>query len=158
LAEHFRRQPSKLSLVTASIAYETHACMKEVIAVMAQRVQEWPVPAATKDRLAANLASYLDVFDGFVCATDAWEARLKPHRDLYSLALFQMSIPKADYRYCIGLEDTEPGIIALRAAGIGCAIALPNHDTRRQDYSAATAVVRGGLPELMLARNLMLAE
>jgi hypothetical protein len=158
LAEHFRRQPAKLSLVTASIAYETHACMKEVIAVMAQRVQEWPVPAATKDRLAANLASYLDVFDGFVCATDAWEARLKPHRDLYSLALFQMSIPKADYRYCVGLEDTEPGIIALRAAGIGCAIALPNHDTRRQDYSAATAVVRGGLPELMLARNLMLEE
>ena len=46
----------------------------------------------------------------------------------------------------------------LRAAGIGCAIALPNRDTRRQDYTAAAEVVRGGLPELILARNLLLKE
>ncbi len=158
LAERFRRAPAKLALVTASIAYEAHACMKEVIAVMAERVRGWPVPAATRDRLAERLADYRTVFDGFVCATDAWEARLKPHRDLYSLALFQMSLPKHEYAACVGLEDTEPGIIALRAAGIGCAVALPNHDTRRQDYTAATRVVRGGLPELLLVHNLLLRD
>ena len=158
LAERFKRQPAKVALVTASIAYETHACMKEVIHVVAERVQDWPVPAETRDRLGERLADYLGVFDGFVCASDAWEARLKPHRDLYALALYQMSIPKQDYACCIGLEDTEPGIISLRAAGIGCAVALPNHDTRRQDYTAATEVVRGGLPELMLVRNLLLKE
>ncbi len=156
LAEQFRQQPARLSLVTASIAYETHACMKEVIRVMAQRVQDWPVPGEVKDRLAENLADYRAVFDGFVCATDTWEARLKPHRDLYALALFQMSVPKTDYPYCIGLEDTEPGIISLRAAGVGCAVALPNRDTSRQDYTAATKVVRGGLPELVLVHNLLL--
>jgi beta-phosphoglucomutase-like phosphatase (HAD superfamily) len=158
LAKHFARNPAKLALVTASIAYETHACMKEVVHLMAQRVQGWPVPTECRLRLAERLADCRAVFDGFVCASDVWEARLKPHRDLYSLALFQMSVPKADYRYCVGLEDTEPGIISLRAAGVGCAIALPNRDTSRQDYSAAAEVIRGGLPELILARNLFLQE
>jgi hypothetical protein len=27
---------------------------------------------------------------------------------------------------------------------------LPNHDTRRQDYSAASFILHGGLPELIL--------
>jgi len=158
LAAHFHAQPARISLVTASIAYETHACMKEVIRLLAERVQHWPVSAAVRDHMAEHLADYRAVFDGFVCATDAWEARLKPHRDLYALALFQMSIPKADYPYCVGLEDTEPGCISLRAAGIGCAIALPNRDTSRQDYTAAAEVIHGGLPELILVRNLLLAE
>ena len=98
------------------------------------------------------------MFDGLVNASDACEHRLKPHRDLYSLALQQMSIPKKDYGCCVGLEDTEPGIIALRAAGIGCAVALPNRDTSRQDYSAATMVINGGLPELILRHNLLLPD
>lgn len=158
LAEHFRRQPARLALVTASIAYEAHACMREVVAVMRERVRGWPVPGAVRERLAERLADYRAVFDGFACASDVWEARLKPHRDLYSLALFQMAVPKHDYAAVVGLEDTEPGIIALRAAGVGCAVALPNRDTSRQDYTAAVEVVRGGLPELILARNLLLAE
>jgi beta-phosphoglucomutase-like phosphatase (HAD superfamily) len=156
LAEHFRRQPAKLALVTASIAYETHACMDEVMRVLAQQVRHWPVPAGCREQIAERLAERGNVFDGFVCASDTWEARLKPHRDLYSLALYQMSVPKDEYRFCVGLEDTEPGIIALRAAGVGCAVALPNRDTRQQNYQAATAIVRGGLPELILAKNLLL--
>ncbi len=158
LAAHFQRHPTRVALVTASIAYETHASMKEVIRVAARQVQDWPVPAACRERLGERLADYREVFDGFVCASDACEPRLKPHRDLYALALYQMSIPKNEYRWVVGLEDTEPGVISLRAAGIGCAIALPNHDTSGQDYTAATEVVRGGLPELILARNLLLAE
>jgi len=158
LAEHFARNPAKLGLVTASIAYETHASMKEVVRLVAQKVRDWPVPAACRDRLAERLADYRAVFEGFTCASDACEPRLKPHRDLYSLALHQMSIARDDYRFCVGLEDTEPGIIALRAAGIGCAIALPNRDTSRQNYEAAVDVIHGGLPELILARNLLLTE
>jgi len=158
LADRFRAAPAKLGLVTASIAYETHACMKEVIRLMAERVLHWPVLSQIRDRLAENLADYRAVFDGFACASDTWEARLKPHRDLYTLALFQMSVPKSEYHHVVGLEDTEPGIIALRAAGVGCAVALPNRDTRRQDYTVATQIVTGGLPELILVHNLLLAE
>jgi len=158
LAERFRRRPARIALVTASIAYETHAVMKEVIRVIERRVRDWPVPSDCRNRLAERLADYRAVYDGFVCASDACETRLKPHRDLYSLALYQMSIPRTQYVRCVGLEDTEPGIIALRAAGIGCAIALPNRDTSRQDYRAAVEVIRGGLPELIVARNLLLNE
>ncbi len=158
LAERFEGQPARLALVTASIAYEAHATMKEVVRVVAEQVQDWPVPAACRDNIAARLADYRAVFDGFVCATDACEPRLKPHRDLYSLALYQMAVPREQYSQCVGLEDTEPGIIAVRAAGIGCAVALPNRDTSRQNYAAATEIVHGGLPELILLRNLMLTD
>lgn len=158
LAEHFGRQPAKLSLVTASIAYEAHASMKEVIAVTAEHVRNWPIAAEHRERVAERLAEYQRVFDGFVCAADACEHRLKPHRDLYSLALKQMSIPRDEYQYCVGLEDTEPGIVALRAAGVGCAVALPNRDTSRQNYSAAAKIIPGGLPELILDHNLLLPE
>ncbi len=158
LAEHFRSEPAKLALVTASIAYETRACMREVIEVVKERISDWPLAAEHRDRLTAELADYRAVFDGFVCASDACETRLKPHRDLYSLALFQISIPRRQYPCVVGLEDTEPGIVALRAAGIGCAIALPNHDTSRQNYQAATQVINGGLPELILLENLCLPD
>jgi hypothetical protein len=158
LVEHFRRNPAKLALVTASISYEAHASMKEVMAVTCERVRGWPIARADRDHIAERLADHRAVFDGFVNASDACEHRLKPHRDLYSLALQRMSIPREDYRFCVGLEDTEPGIIALRAAGVGCAVALPNRDTSRQDYSAAAMVIKGGLPELILRCNLLLPD
>ena len=158
LAKYFQQRPAQLALVTASIRYEAEAVMPEVIRLVARRVRDWPISAARKARITAHLEDYRAVFDAFVNASDVCEHRLKPHRDLYSLALYQMSIPKSEYRFCVGLEDTEPGIIALRAAGIGCAAALPNRDTSRQDYSAATMIVRGGLPELILVHNLLLSE
>jgi beta-phosphoglucomutase-like phosphatase (HAD superfamily) len=156
LAEHFRRRPARLALVTASVAYEARICMQEVLRVMQRRVQDWPVPPDTRQRIVERLADGMSVFDAAVNASDACEPRLKPHRDLYSLALYRMGVSRADYPYCVGLEDTEPGIIALRAAGIGCAVALPNRDTHRQNYAAAADVIRGGLPELILLRNLLL--
>lgn len=158
LARRFRRSPAKIALVTASIAYEAHAVVREVFSVMREQVADWPVSEERKRELRERFSDYLSVYDGFVNASDSSEARLKPHRDLFSIALYQMSVPKDEYCRCVGLEDTEPGIISLRAAGVGCAVALPNHDTSRQDYRAASHVVRGGLPELILRHNLLLSE
>ena len=158
LGRYFEQHPAKIALVTASIAYETHAVMKEVIRIAREEARSWPLPNARKALVDENLADYRAVFDGFVCASDAHEARLKPHRDLYAIALYQMAVPKADYAHCVGIEDTEPGIIALRAAGIGCAVALPNRDTHRQDYAMASCIVHGGLPEVILVHNAFLDE
>jgi len=158
LGEWFERTPARLALVTASIAHEAHAVMKEVVRQMAGEASCWPVSRVRREQLAERLSDYQAVFDAFVNASDAHEARLKPHRDLYSIALFRMSIPKSEYACCVGIEDTEPGIVALRAAGVGCAVALPNRDTSRQNYSAASRVVTGGLPALILVHNLMLRE
>lgn len=158
LARRFAVAPAKVGLVTASIAYETHAVVREVFRVMREQVEEWPVSNARKRELADSFVDYHQVYDAFVTASDSSEARLKPHRDLYSIALYRMSIPREDYCRCVGLEDTEPGIVSLRAAGVGCAVALPNHDTSRQDYQAASAVVRGGLPDFLLNHNAMLGD
>ena len=158
LGKRFQAEPARVGLVTASIAYETHATIRAIFDVMRVEVATWPVPEAKRASIAERFSDYAAFYDGFVCATDASEARLKPHRDLYAIALYQMSIPLEDYQYCIGLEDSEPGIISLRAAGVGCAVALPNHDTTRQNYQAAAHVIHGGLPELILCRNLLLAE
>jgi beta-phosphoglucomutase-like phosphatase (HAD superfamily) len=158
LAEQFRRSPAKLALVTASIRYEAEAVMHEILRQIAARAAAWPIPAERHEELTARLADPTSVFDGFVTANDAHEARLKPHRDLYSIALFQMSIRREEYPLCVGLEDTEPGIIALRAAGVGCAVAMPNRDTAAQNYQAAVRVVHGGLPELILVHNCLLRD
>jgi hypothetical protein len=158
LALRLKEKPARLALVTASIAYEAHTVVKEVFDVMVEEVADWPVSADVRREIAGKLSDYRSVYDGFVTASDSSEARLKPHPDLFSIALYQMSIPREDYGVCMGLEDTEPGIIALRAAGVGCAVALPNSDTSRQDYQAASHVVKGGLPDLILNHNLFLSE
>ncbi len=156
LIRHFNRCPAKISLVTASIAYEAHAVMEEVMHVVREEVAGWPVSDTLKDTLRDHLAGGLSVFDGFVTASDSSEARLKPHRDLYSVALHQMSIPRDSYAQCVAIEDTEPGIIPARAAGFGTAVALPNRDTTGQNYEKASVIVRGGLPELILDKHLLL--
>jgi beta-phosphoglucomutase-like phosphatase (HAD superfamily) len=158
LAAHFRKHPAKTALVTASIFYEAHVCMKEIMHVASLEIENWPIPDNKKQRVLEEFSDYRNVYEGFVTATDASEARLKPHRDLYSIALYQMSVPREQYPNCIVLEDTEPGIISARAAGIGLACALPNRDTTRQDYSAACHILHGGLPELILFHNSFLSE
>lgn len=158
LARRFSERPAKLALVTASIAYEAHAVVGEVFRVMREQVCDWPLKDHKKRELVDRFSDYREVYDAFVTASDSSEARLKPHRDLYSIALYQMAIPRAEYGLCVGLEDTEPGIVSLRAAGVGCAVALPNHDTSRQNYQAAAVVVHGGLPAFVLDWNAMLGE
>lgn len=158
LGKRFEAEPARVGLVTASIAYETHATIRAIFDVMREEVARWPILEEKRTAIISAFSDYAAFYDGFVCATDASEARLKPHRDLYAIALYRMSIPREDYPRCIGLEDSEPGIISLRAAGVGCAVALPNHDTGRQNYQAAAHIVHGGLPEFILLRNLLLAR
>lgn len=152
---YFERCPARLALVTASIAFEARTVMRHVLCRVRERVADWPLSAQRREALLARLADERAAFDAFVTASDACEHRLKPHPDLYSLALRDMALPVEDYPFVVGLEDTEPGIVALRAAGVRCVIALPNRDTHRQNYAAAARVVRGGLPELLLFCDLV---
>ncbi len=155
VAESFESRPARLALVTASIAFEAETVMDQVLVRTAEQVRDWPVSAQRKERMLAELSERRRCFDAFITADDACEHRLKPHPDLYSLALARMGIEPGDYARCIGLEDTEPGIVSQRAAGIGCAVALPNGDTHRQDFRAAAHVIAGGLPELLAAHRLL---
>ena len=154
LCRRFRARPAKVALVTASIAFEAHVVMKEVIRLVRAAAAQWTVPTTLRRELRAHLHDYHAIFNGFVTASDASEARLKPHRDLYSIAFQQMAIARDEYPHCMAIEDTEPVILSARAAGFGVTIGLPNRDTSRQNYSKASRVVHGGLAELVLDHGL----
>lgn len=156
LGLHFQSLPARFALVTASIGFEAQAVMKEVLRVVQEEVEDWNLTAEDRNRIQERFADPRSVFDGFSTASDSHEARLKPHPDLYTMALVQMSIPPEEYAFCVGIEDTEPGIVALRAAGFGKAVALVNRDTSGQDFSMASHVLHGGLPALILEENLFL--
>ena len=61
----------------------------------------------------------------------------KPAPDLYLAVLAHFGCPPAG---AIAFEDSAPGTIAARAAGIWT-VAVPNPSTQRHDFSAAHLIV-----------------
>ncbi|MDZ7332531.1 MAG: hypothetical protein ONB31_11180 [candidate division KSB1 bacterium] len=156
LGNRFHHHPLKVAVVTSSILYEARVVLGEVFRVLKQQIEQWPVSTARKKLLLEKFTDYRLIYDGFVTASDSSEIRLKPHRDLYSIALHQLGIPKERFNQVIGFEDSESGTIAIRAAGIGLCVAVPFADTQHHDLRAAAFVLKGGLPEALLRYNLFL--
>ncbi|MCX8057386.1 MAG: hypothetical protein N3F03_07255 [Ignavibacteria bacterium] len=146
----FEKFPLKVAIVTSSIFYEADIVLKEVFNQLKDEVKNWQISEFRKELILKNFDSYEKYYDAIVTATDAYEFRLKPYRDLYSIALYRLGISKSDFDKVIGFEDSESGIIALRAAGVGCAIALPFPQTKNHNLEAATHVLWNGLPEFIL--------
>jgi len=156
LAELGRRlasAPVRVAVVTSSIRYEADIVLDEVRKIVREQVRGWPVQPA----IAEGLERAQDLFDGIITATDSSEIRLKPHRDLYSIALHALGVAPSDFGSVVGFEDSRSGTIAIRAAGVGLCVAVPFADTAGHDLSAAAHVLRGGLPEAILKENLFLA-
>lgn len=156
LGERFQRHPLKVAVVTSSILYEARVVLGEVFRVLKQQIEQWPISTARKKFLLEKFSDYHHIYDGFVTASDSSEIRLKPHRDLYSIALHQLGIPKERFNRVIGFEDSESGTIAIRAAGIGLCVAVPFADTQHHDLRAAAFVLKHGLPEALLRYHLFL--
>ena len=129
-----------------------------MLRLLQEQVAAWPVAQAKREHLLEKFSSYLNVFDSVITASDSSEIRLKPHRDLYSLALHQLGIPKEDFDKVIGFEDSESGTIAIRAAGIGLCVAVPFADTQGHRLDYASLVLQGGLPEAILRHHLFLSD
>jgi len=158
LAMYFTEHPVKLALVTSSIFYEADIVIKQVFTAIRKDVGNWPVSTSKKKLLQHQFAEYTRVYDAFVTANDSHEIRLKPHRDLYSIALNTLHVASKDMDKVMGFEDSESGTIAIRAAGIPCAVALPFAETSGHDLSAASHIVQGGLPEVILDHRLFLKK
>lgn len=154
LGEHFERKPAKISVVTSSIFYEANIVMSELFKALRKIYAEINLSEAKKELLSKKFSSYNNVYDSFITASDSSEIRLKPHRDLYAIALQRMGIEKKDYVNVVGLEDSESGTFAIRAAGIGLAVALPFAQTSNHNFQAASIVAKYGLPELIINYNL----
>lgn len=156
LGRHFQINPLKIAIVTSSIQYEAEIVLGEVFRVITEQIEKWPVSAEKKAFLKQKFSDYHHIYDGFVTATDSSEIRLKPHRDLYSLALHQLGIPKEQFHQVMGFEDSESGTIAIRTAGMGLCLAVPFSETQHHDFTAASFILKGGLPETILKYNVFL--
>lgn len=158
LGAYFERNPAAVAVVTSSILYEADIVLSEVFRVLAREVAAWDIPSE-KSRLIANrFAEYSRCYDAFITASDSSEIRLKPHRDLYSMALHAMGIPPESFHRVAGFEDSESGTIAIRASGIPLCCALPFPETEGHDFKAASYVARGGIPEVVLSKRVFLPD
>ncbi|MDZ7797095.1 MAG: hypothetical protein U5N56_08635 [Candidatus Marinimicrobia bacterium] len=156
LSKRFREKPLRLALVTSSISYEADIVMRQVFRKMYRDCENWPLKDQKIRHLLTAFRDYRELYDVVVTASDSHEIRLKPHRDLYSIALNRMHVNRENLDAVIGFEDSESGIVALRAAGVGCAVALPFHETEGHDLSAAAHIVKGGLPEVLMQHGCFL--
>ncbi len=156
LIKYFINYPAKLAVVTSSIRYEAEIVLNEVLHVIRQNIENWGVSKGLKEKLIQNYSKIENVYNAFVTASDANEIRLKPHRDLYSIALGYLNIPKTNFGNIIGFEDSESGTTAIRLAGIGVSVALPFHATENHNFEAATHIIKGGIPEVILNYNTFL--
>lgn len=156
LSKAFEHTPLKVAVVTSSIEYEADIVLKEVFNVLKSEVKKWKISDARKKIIIKAFSSYKNIYDGFVTASDSNEIRLKPHRDLYSIALHKLSIGVNDFDKVVGFEDSESGTIAIRAAGIGRCVAVPFAQTAGHNLDAAAFILTGGLPEVLLKHNLFI--
>lgn len=156
LCRRFAARPVKVGIVTSSIAYEARIVLKEVLRVVRRQVQGWGASAGLKERARALFRDTDTLYDAFITASDSSEIRLKPHRDLYAIALHRFGLPPEDYDTVIGFEDSASGVTAIKAAGCGMCVAVPFESTRRHDFAAADHVAWEGFPEIVLAERLFL--
>ncbi len=158
LARYFIDHPLRVAVVTSSIEYEARIVLNEVFRVLQEQVAEWPIDKRRRTELIKRLASPDAYYDAMITASDSSEIRLKPHRDLYSIALHRIGLGPEEFDQVIGFEDSESGTIAIRAAGVGCCVAVPFAETAGHDLSAASHIAKAGLPEAMLLERLYLGE
>ena len=156
LCKHFVNYPLKVAVVTSSIFYEADIVLREVFKIIYTKLDKMVPDSDEKTKLLKLFNDYRNYYDAIVTASDSNEIRLKPHRDLYSIALYKLNVPRDKFNQVVGFEDSESGTIAIRAAGIGLSIAVPFAETSGHNLKAATYICKGGLPEVILKHNLFL--
>ncbi len=156
MGSYFESNPVRLGLVTSSIFYEADIVIQEVISVMVGVIKRSSLSKAKKSFILESYKDYHQIYDAFVTASDSSEIRLKPHRDLYSIALHKAGLMPEDFDKVIGFEDSQSGTVAIRAAGIGCCIAVPFAQTLSHNLEAASHVLPGGVPEAVFDFSLFL--
>lgn len=158
LGEYFERNPIRTAVVTSSIRYEAEIVLKEVFGILRTESAAWPVSERIREKAQTFFGSPEAYYDAIITASDSSEIRLKPHRDLYSIALHRLGVPVEDFDRTIGFEDSESGTIAIRAAGIPVCIAVPFAETGGHSFEAASCVCLKGLPEAILHHRLFLPD
>jgi len=158
LSLHFVRHPVKVGLVTSSIHYEADIVIQEVFDVIRSFYEKSRLPEGRKQSVLKRLGDYREFYDAFVTASDSSEIRLKPHRDLYSIALNKLGISPGHFDQVVGFEDSQSGTVAIRAAGIGCCVAVPFAQTAAHNFEAAVHQLEGGIPQALIEHKLFVNQ
>lgn len=145
LCQYFSKKPARISIVTSSIFFEANIVMKAVFGCLRKQLSEMIVSDAQHKELEYLFADYNNYYDGFITADDSSEIRLKPHRDLYSIALHTLGVSPNQFNQVVGYEDSTSGLIAIRAAGVGMSIAVPHADTKNHNFSSASHICPCGV-------------
>jgi len=156
MIKYFNNNPAKVGIVTSSIRYEAEIVLNELFNVIRKIIKSMELSEKVKSKLIEKFRNIYNIYDTFVTASDSNEIRLKPHRDLYSIALGNLNISKSNFSNVIGFEDSQSGTTAIRAAGIGLSVALPFHATENHNFEAATYKIKDGIPEVILNYNTFL--
>lgn len=159
LGAYFENCPARLALVTSSTRQEVDLILGRVMQSIVEELSEWGISEERRERFASHLLDTPDsVFCRCITADDSHEIRLKPYRDLYSVALYELGIGAESAHKVLALEDSEAGVVSVRAAGIPLCCAVPHDATQGHDFSAASHVCRGGLAEVILRHGLFLSD
>ena len=158
LGRFFEANPATVAIVTSSIRYEANIVLTEVFRVLQEEIDCWDLSREKRSFLHDRFADYRTLYESVITASDSSEIRLKPHRDLYSLALHQLGISPGGFDNVVGFEDSESGTIAIRAAGIPLCVALPFPETKGHSFEAASVIAHGGIPEVVLKHRCFLPE
>ncbi|MEI7812275.1 MAG: hypothetical protein WCJ01_07605 [Ignavibacteria bacterium] len=153
LAKEFEADPARIAIVSSDTLYESTVIGTELLNLISTQVRLWKISDHKKNFIFDKLTDPQNIIDAIVTRGDINDIRLKPHRDLYSIALLKLGIPRTRFNEVLGIENNENGIIALRSAGIGLCVALPDSKYNMQSVASAAYVVSGGYPEIMLYYN-----
>ncbi|KAB2909476.1 MAG: hypothetical protein LC102_11525 [Ignavibacteriales bacterium] len=156
LSAKFDRKPVKIAVVTSSIKYEADIVLAQVFNIFRSVISGLKLPEEETAELTALFRNHNSFYDAVVTASDSSEIRLKPFRDLYSIALHKLAVPVERFNRVIGFEDSESGNVAIRAAGIGLAVAVPFAQTAGHNLNAAAYIAHDGLPEVIFKKQLFL--
>lgn len=156
ISKSFETNPLKTAIVSSAIFQEAEIVIEEIFRIISMQAEQWKLPSEKKNFIKDKFKNYLNALDFFVTGSDSGGMRLKPHRDLYSIALYQLGIPRMKFQEVIGFDNTESGIIALRAAGIGFCVALTSGRAQVFESSLPSYVISGGIPEVLLYHNLFM--
>lgn len=156
IIRYFATQPQKTAVVTSSIRYEAEIVMTEVFRVLNNFYKSLELSDSFQKAIGVTFHDFSCFYDAVITASDSSEIRLKPHRDLYSLALHRLNISKDEFGKVLGLEDSESGTIAIRAAGIGLCVAVPFAETSGHNLEAASVTCGEGILDVIFKHKLFL--
>lgn len=152
----FTKKPVKLAVVTSSIRYEADIVLEAVFSAIRSEIKTWEISESRKRTILKQFSHPGQIYTTIVTASDSNEIRLKPHRDLYSIALRTLGIDGSHMSNVIGFEDSESGTVAIRCAGVGASFAVPFAQTSGHNFDAAAKILHGGIPEAIIDHKLFI--